>query len=83
MAQTTEANRLIVGNTRIMDNWQEIAGSNYSINTYPLQEGRRYMLSHPNNDAKFMALLYGSADRESFYFPIDVGKINVNVSFSA
>ena len=62
-------------------NWTDIAGTEYSTGQVSVDNGQSYYLKHSNSDARYMALLYGSANRESFYFPIDVGKANINVSF--
>lgn len=68
---------LITGST-----WSPIAGTDYSYGNVSVLNDRTYNLQHVNSDARFMALLYGSADKESFYFPIDVGAANINVSFA-
>lgn len=60
--------------------WTSISGTEYSRGEVPVDNGRTYNLAHEDPLARFMALLYGSADRESFYFPIDVGMANINVS---
>lgn len=69
------SNNLITGVT-----WSPITNTDYVTANVPVANDRTYTLLHTNSDVKFMALLYGSADRESFYYPIDVGKANINVS---
>lgn len=61
-------------------NWQSIAGTEYSSGVFSVLNDATYTLQHSDPTVRFMALLYGSADRESFYFPIDVGMTNINVS---
>ena len=79
IVRTTEIGGLSLNNQPVTATWIEIANTNYSAGTISVANSATYTLKHVNEDARFMALLYGSADRESFYFPIDVGMANINV----
>ena len=78
--KTTETSGLRLNGQSLSVAWTPIAGTDYSHSEIPVDNGRTYNLMHTDSEARFLALLYGSADRESFYFPIDVGNININVS---
>ena len=80
IVKTTETSGLRLNGQSLSVVWTPIAGTDYSHSEIPVDNGRTYNLMHTDSEARFLALLYGSADRESFYFPIDVGNININVS---
>jgi len=81
IAKTAEVDGLkLNGESLVNPSWSVIAGSEYSFGKLSVDNDKTYALNHLDADVKFMALLYGSADRESFYFPIDVGQANINVS---
>ena len=82
IVKTTETSGLRLNGQSLSVAWTPIAGTDYSHSEIPVDNGRTYNLMHTDSEARFLALLYGSADRESFYFPIDVGNININVSIS-
>ncbi|XP_067928188.1 uncharacterized protein [Watersipora subatra] len=79
IVKTTDIAGLSLNGQPLTANWFAITNTEYSTGEVSVQNGQSYMLQHSNSSARFMALLYGSADRESFYFPIAVGKDNVNV----
>lgn len=71
--KSTEADGLSLNGVAVQSvDWTGIANSSYLYGYIPVADNRVFTLSHSNPYARYMALLYGSADRESFYFPLDI-----------
>lgn len=78
VVKTSQVNGLDLNGVALQNvNWIPIANTLYSYGYIPVVDNQIYTLSHSDPLARFMSLLYGSADRESFYFPLDIVRLTL------